>query len=464
MDNDQSLTETQEERSVSRREFIKRSGAVGLSAVSLGSMASILSSCGSTGGSSTSSNPLTFWNFYSPGGTNALENQWFADMAAQWNKTNSTQVKLVYVPTSDYINGSKLQTSFASGQGPDIFLISPGDFLRYYNGGVLQDLTPYVDKDAQQDLYANTMGTRIVNGKIYGVPMEVEPMAIYYSVDAFEKAGLNENDVPKTWDQLREVAAKLKTNKRYGITLETTPGYYQNFTWYPFMWQGGGDTVDTTTHQSSFNSPAVVQALKLWQDLVKSGVAPRTLLGTGGSDVLSNLVAGYTAMQNVGIWAISDLRQRAKDFKYGVFKLPIPQGGKPSTTLGGWAFVANAKGKNPEEAAKFCAWALASMKPDSIQRGVDWISKAKSDIGPRKSVMDKATANNAFVDPGMKAFKDEVFPSGRGEPRYPPEVYKAISDALQACMLQGSDPAQQAETASNTINGFLKTYKGASIV
>ena len=21
------------------------------------------------------------------------------------------------------------------------------------------------------------------------------------------------------------------------------PGYYQNFTWYPFMWQGGGDFV-----------------------------------------------------------------------------------------------------------------------------------------------------------------------------------------------------------------------------
>ena len=43
----------------------------------------------------------------------------------------------------DYINGTKLPTAFASGQGPDIFLISPGDFLRYYNGGVLLDLTPY---------------------------------------------------------------------------------------------------------------------------------------------------------------------------------------------------------------------------------------------------------------------------------------------------------------------------------
>ena len=49
-------------------------------------------------------------------------------------------------------------------------------------------------------------------------------------------------------------------------------------------------------------------------------------------------------MQNVGIWAIAQLREGAPDFKYGVFKLPTPPGGKYLTIGGGWAFVANAKG------------------------------------------------------------------------------------------------------------------------
>ena len=82
-------------------------------------------------------------------------------------------------------------------------------------------------------------------------------MAFYYSVKAFEDAGLNENDVPKTWDQLIEVANKLTTADRYGVLFETTPGYYQNFTWYPFMWQGGGE-FQGADGKSAFDSPAVV--------------------------------------------------------------------------------------------------------------------------------------------------------------------------------------------------------------
>jgi ABC-type glycerol-3-phosphate transport system substrate-binding protein len=62
----------------------------------------------------------------------------------------------------------------------------------------------------------------------------------------------------------------------------------------------------------------------------------------------------------IPIWGVSALRETAKDFEYGVFPLPLPPKGDARTVLGGWAFVANAKGKNPEEAAKFCVWALGS--------------------------------------------------------------------------------------------------------
>jgi multiple sugar transport system substrate-binding protein len=64
----------------------------------------------------------------------------------------------------------------------------------------------------------------------------------------------------------------------------------------------------------------------------------------------------------------------------------------------------------------------------------------------------------------MKFFREEAFPDGRGEPRYTPEVYKAVSDAIQACQLNGADPAQAAEQAAQNINSFLKGYSGASLV
>src|SRR5215210_6765482 len=398
---------------------------------------------------------LTFWQFYAPGGRVETQTTWFEDCVAGWNAQNERQLELVYVPNSDYMDGTKLPTAFAAGEGPDLFIISPGDFLRYYNGGVLQDLTPFMEQEAIDDFFPDVLATRMVDGKVFGLPMEVEPMAFYYSLAAWDEAGLTDSDIPQTWDQLLEVGQQLTTDQRFGVLFDTDPGYYQNFTWYPFMWQGGAEIQVPETKTSGMRDPGAVQALKFWQDAVNLGVAPRTVLGGGGWDVVPNLSTGYCAIQNVGIWAISALQENAPDFEYGIFKLPIPEGGTYTTDLGGWAFVANSQGQNPEAAAQFCVWALGSMSEDSIQRGVDWCTKAKSDMAPRQSVQDLATEQGGFDSGPLQQFRDEILPGGRAEPRVPPEVYKPISDAIQAAQLAATDPEQAAEQAATAIEAYL---------
>ena len=267
---------------------------------------------------------LKFWQFYAPGGGVPSQDKWFEDVVKAWNASHEVKVELVYVPNSAYMDGTKLPTAFASGAGPDLFIISPGDFLRYYNGGVLLDLTPFMEQSARDDFLPSVIANRMVDGKIYGLPFEVEPMAMYYSVDAFNEVGLTEKDIPKTWEDLLSVAKKLTNQKRFGVLFETNPGYYQNFTWYPFLWEAGGD-FQTKDGKSAFNTPGTVAALKFWQDAINTGVAPRKPLGGGAWDSVPNLGSGYCAMQNTGIWAIAQLREGAPDFKYGVFRLPTPQ-------------------------------------------------------------------------------------------------------------------------------------------
>jgi multiple sugar transport system substrate-binding protein len=175
-----------------------------------------------------------------------------------------------------------------------------------------------------------------------------------------------------------------------------------------------------------------------------------------------NIGSGYCAMQNVGIWAIAQLREGAPDFKYGIFKLPTPPGGKYITIGGGWAFVANARGWNPKAAGEFCAWAIGSPKDGSVDRIVDWCTKAKSDMPPTKSALEGGKA--AFENGFLKVFTDEIYPGARAEPRMPPPVYKAISDAIQAAQLNGQSPEQAAAAASDQIDAFLSGYKGAPIL
>lgn len=105
------------------------------------------------------------------------------------------------------------------------------------------------------------------------------------------------------------------------------------------------------------------------------------------------------------------------------------------------------------------------MSEDSIERGLEWISQADSTLAPRKSVQRRAKEEGVFDSGPMKTFYEDVFlPGARGEPRYPPEIYKAVSDAIQACQLSGADPAAQAERAAREIDSFLQGYSGAKIV
>jgi len=441
-----------------RRSFLRGAGLLG--ATALGGPA-LLSACGgdSSGGSAKE---LTFWNFYGPAPDDNPQSTWFVDMVEEWNANHEVQVKLHYMPVSEYLAGTALQTAFQSGEGPDIFMVSPGDFLRYYNGGVLQDLTPKLSDEAREDFVSGVLDTREVDGKVFALPMEVEPLAIYYDIKAFEQAGLAQGDLPQTWDQMLDVADKLTTSKRFGVLFETIPGYYQNFTWYPFMWQAGGNAVEDG--RSAFDSEASISALQFWQDTISSGVAPRKPQGDGAGNASANLASGYCAMQQTGTWAVADLELNHKDFEYGVFRLPTPDGGSYTTDLGGWAFVANAKGGNPDAAAEFVAWALGATDAEGVERARQWNTVVKTTVPARTSVTEAGEKEGAFDSEVMSTFVNDIAPDGRPEPRYPPEVYKAISDALQACQLNGADAADAAGEAGSAIETFLETYDGASIL
>lgn len=446
----------QDQTVLSRRRMLKVGGAA-VAASSAFSMPYVFSR------SAAQSEPLTFWQFYSEGavGTQA---QWFATMVDTWNAENETPVRLEFIPPPSEDYYTKLSTAFAAGEGPDIFLLSPSDFLRYANNDALQDLTPFLEEDAKADFYEGVMTTRIVDGKILALPMEVEPIALYYSVPAFQDAGLTEADIPQTWDQLLEVGERLTTGDRYGLLLETRPGGYQVFMWYPWMWMGGGDVTTPDGRQSNFNHPGTVQGLRFWQETIEREIAPRESLGPGSGDVIANLAAGYCAIQNTGIWSIAALRENAPDFEYGVFRLPVPPDGTYTTDAGGWAFAANAEGKNPDAAAQFIVWAIGSMQDDSVQRVVDWCTEAKSDMPPRQSVLEQATAAGAYAEGTLRTFAEEILPGARGEPRTPPEVWQLITDAIQSCQLGGADPARQAEETSQQIEEYLATYEGARIL
>lgn len=421
--------------------------------------AAALSSCGAgSGGADT----ISLWNFHGPDPAESAVSDWIQELAADWNAEHDVQVELRYIPNQEYMDGTTLQTAFTSGEGPDLFIISPGDFLRFANGDALLDLSSVISEDIRADFTPGSLEARSADDSILAVPFSAEPLAMFYSVEAFENAGLSEGDIPETWDQFLNIADTLTTDDMFGALMEPAPGYYQNFTWYPFVWQGGQEFFDESG-APTFDTPAVHEALGFWQELVAGGMAPRQSQGTGANEVNTNLGAGTVAMQQSGIWGVAQMAENLPDFEYGVFHLPIPDGGERATDVGGWAMAANKDGKNPEAAAEFIAWAYASDDPAQIERLVNWNAGAKTNLPVRNSVIDAANEQGAYDDGALQFFVDEVNPTGRPEPRFPPEVYKPISDALQNAMLDGEDPSTAAGRAQEQLEEFIDGYDGVPI-
>lgn len=116
------------------------------------------------------------------------------------------------VPSDSYAD--KLNLAISSGEIPDAMIVTPIQLQQLVEAGVLEDMTPYVEKYANKDIlfnYEQTKGVALnaatIDGKIWGVP-NVQPQAdaplmAWVRKDWLDKLGL---EGPATLDELEAIA------------------------------------------------------------------------------------------------------------------------------------------------------------------------------------------------------------------------------------------------------------------
>lgn len=382
---------------------------------------------------------LTFWDMH----TNA-EEEFFRGLVEEYNEMQDrVEIEYSTYNAGDYTT-MKLPTAFASGSGPDIFMISPGDFMKFADSGTMADLTPYFPRGAKEDFLPAALEAVTVDNQLLALPYELELLGLYYNQDMLEEANIS---VPKTWEELQAAAKKLTTDKVAGLILPTDKGPYFNFIWYPFLWQQGGEVLNAAGNESTFNTAAAAKALDFWGSFFKEGSSPAKL--QLGPWEIGHMGQKTAAMQVVGTWVINTIEQEYSDVPIGVAPLPIPAGGKMATDAGGWKLAVSSKSVNVEEAAKFVMWAFA----EDPERALEWGKDVKFSYSPRKSVVD---AGKEFYSKGLrKVFTEEIYPTAIPEPRYPAEVADAVGDAMQAVMFSDTTGEEAARMAHEKITNAL---------
>ena len=238
------------------------------------------------------------------------------DATAAWAEETGNEAEVVVA--SDITQ--QLTQGFAGGNPPDVFYVDAGAFADYADN---KNLYPYAaDTEGFDDFYPNLVETFTLEETTYCVPKDFSTLALQINTAAWNDAGLTDDDIPTTWDELATVADRLSSKDEAGLALGLGRDRVG-----AFMVQNGGFWVDTETGEISASSEANVEALQYLQDLLKSNAAvlpPEVDAGWGGEAFGTE----SAAMTIEGNWIRGAMEADYPDVKYTVAELPEGPEGK----------------------------------------------------------------------------------------------------------------------------------------
>ncbi|SMP65284.1 sugar ABC transporter substrate-binding protein [Anoxynatronum buryatiense] len=239
-----------------------------------------------------------------------------------------------YIPFSDI--KKKLVYAAALGEMPDIILIDDPFFQTLAAMDVLFDLTEAVmEWHNPQDIFADIpLNSCTYNGDIFGLPMGVHNLALFYNQDMLENANLQP---PETWDELLLAAEKLTTEDVAGFKLTAVKNQQSIYTFLPFLWQTGSDL-------ETLNDGGTLEALQFWKTMIDHGYMPQDILRDNSQTVMVQFSQGKVAMMVNSSWQVK-LLKNFPHLRWGVGKLPGHHYDATSLGSENWAITATSSHK-----------------------------------------------------------------------------------------------------------------------
>lgn len=268
----------------------------------------------------------------------------------RFEKKSGISVKLNVLP-SDSIR-TVLQTQLRSGNGPDVFGYDTGAGFAgvLAKAGLLYDLTSEYKKK-NYTVYDWAKKAVTFDGKIQGIPDQIEEVGLFYNKDIFKKNGLN---APTNLADLQASAATLKKAGVIPLTLGDKEGWEGGHLLSMALTSRAGADAERNlvAGNGDWSSAQVVASLNTWKTFTDNGWTPPSANAISYDNANALFYSGKAAMNPTGTWLVQDLASSAK-FNIGFVPFPSPDGkGVATTGLGSGTFM-SAHTKSPGAALKF---------------------------------------------------------------------------------------------------------------
>jgi multiple sugar transport system substrate-binding protein len=245
-----------------------------------------------------------------------------------------------------------LQAALAAGNPPDVAQIG------YLYTQYVAENFPFIPAEELDKRFSGGRWLRryapnirqlgAVKGRIVGVPYSLSNIVTYYNADLFRQAGLDPDRPPATWEGWRRAAEAIKARTgKYGFYLILLD---DNWAIEALIRSNGGRLLvcEGGYYRAGVDSPQAVEALAMWADMVRRGLALGSPLQQGEQAFLAGESAAFmtTIARRAGLEA-----QTKGRFELRGARFPTFGGKRPGLPGGGNVLMVFSKDPKRQEAA-----------------------------------------------------------------------------------------------------------------
>ena len=406
-----------------------------------------------------------------PPATEKANHDHFLENVAAFEKANPT-IKLDV--REGKMDPQTFPAKLAGGQLEDVFYVyftdpasliakrQVSDISKYLKDfPITSQLKPEVQKVFQDD-----------KGGTYGLPYKNYSMGLLYNRDLFSKAGLNPDQPPATWAEVREAAKKITAlgggNMGYGDYSKSNTGGW-HFT--AELYSLGGDVAvnEGGAWKAAFNNDKGKQVLQQLKDMrwTDNSMGQKQLLEW--ADLLDQMGSGKLGMYVATADNIPTIvnQYKGKFETYGLGPIPDGQG-----TLGGGEGYMFKAGLSPEKIRAGLKWlTFWFTSADKIAEENKWSSETKQPVGlPEPAIFTGAAAEKQAASDKQYANVPQAnyapFVASMSkipvklEPPNAQQIYAVLDVAMQKVLTdKNADPAKLLTDAETQVNQILQSVK-----
>lgn len=210
---------------------------------------------------------LKYWNSLT-GADGGMMRQ----LVSNFNAAHPGDIEVIETFTNEVDYYTNINLLVPLGRGPDVAIMHSYLVQSYANSNILVPIDDYITNSnveiRQEDYIEDVFNSLNFEDDLYGVPLDVHTVGIYYNLDLLNKYNLS---VPTNRAELIAAAKTVQTAEKvtkpnfWGLPISQV--WPSEWTFTTALYQQGGQEIDAQGNPA-FNSPEGIAALRSVADLI----------------------------------------------------------------------------------------------------------------------------------------------------------------------------------------------------